>query len=517
MHRSISLIGCQMLSAQFGEADCEIPDTERYNHGHSTATDAVRNSSRREFRSVRRRVQFVLGDLLTFSIRNSTDINFTFRDTTGMWGSPSDMSLIRRYYLYRATLSVGFVTPIFTLFLLRSLTFTQVGTLSALYAFLSVVGEIPTGYIGDWLGRRASLLLSIVFTVGSLAGFIIVDGFIAYAVLYALWALALTFRTGSLDAWLYDILDERLDTDRFSHVRGRGDAVQKWIGMSSMILGGLLYSVNPVYPFVAAVAFNSLGVVTLLSLPKNHRYTEDGDGGELDPLLAVSVIRNQLARPSLRSFVLYVGLFYAITSASNTFVQPMAIETLGPYANGLGVQFATDTATVAARSGDAGPALAAGLGILYAVLTAVSSIGGFYAGAIEQCLGIRRVLLVVPLVTALALTLPLWLPLFAVPAFAFNKSSTSILQPIATGHINDAVGTVGRATVLSAFSMLYMLLRAPLVFATGAIADSTSATAAVAVLGCLFVGGGGLIWTIGSITESTRSDTESRSGHPNVE
>jgi hypothetical protein len=59
---------------------------------------------------------------------------------------------VGRYYAYRATLSVGFITPVFTLFLLRTLSFTEVGVLSAVYAGLSVVGEIPTGYVADHLG-----------------------------------------------------------------------------------------------------------------------------------------------------------------------------------------------------------------------------------------------------------------------------------------------------------------------------------------------------------------------------
>lgn len=423
----------------------------------------------------------------------------------------SDIGLIRRYYLYRVTLSIGFITPVFTLFLLRSLTFAQVGALSALYSFLSVVGEIPTGYVGDRLGRRASLLLSIVFTISSLAGFIIADAFWTFAVLYGLWALALTFRTGSMDAWLYDILDERLDTEQFSHVRGRGDAAQKWTSMASMVLGGALYGINPVYPFIAAVAFNSLGVLTLLSLPKNQQYTEDSDEGGVDPFVAIDAVRTQLMRPSLRSLVLYVGLFYAVTSASYTFIQPMAIETLGPYVQNLGVPITPETAVMAAQSSAASPAVALGLGAMYAGLTAVSAVGGYYAGPIEQYLGLRRVLLFVPVVTAIALMLPLWVPLVALPAFGINRSSTSVLQPIVTGHINDSVGTIGRATVLSAFSMLYMLLRTPLAFATGIIAELTSATGAVAVLGGLFLVAGGMVWATGTVAATAQSTTGSQS------
>ena len=51
------------------------------------------------------------------------------------------------YYLFRVTDSVGFIWPVFTLFLLwNDLTFTQIGTLSAISAVLVVVFEVPTGY-----------------------------------------------------------------------------------------------------------------------------------------------------------------------------------------------------------------------------------------------------------------------------------------------------------------------------------------------------------------------------------
>jgi hypothetical protein len=46
-------------------------------------------------------------------------------------------AIVRRYYVYEVTASVGFITPIFTLFLLyRGLSFTEVGTLSAILAVL---------------------------------------------------------------------------------------------------------------------------------------------------------------------------------------------------------------------------------------------------------------------------------------------------------------------------------------------------------------------------------------------
>ena len=431
-----------------------------------------------------------------------------------MFGPASDRGLVRRYYLYRATISVGFITPIFTLFLLRTLTFTQVGVLSAVCSALSVVGEIPTGYVGDRLGRRANLLLSVLFTVTSLAGFVLASGFLWYGFLYALWALALTFRSGSMDAWLYDTLSERLDSGQFSHIRGRGDAMQNWTAAVSMVAGGLLYGLDPTYPFVAAVGFNSLGSIALLSLPKNRQYADrgaDSDSGDrLHPLETVSVIRTYLARPPLRALVLYIGLFYAVLSVSHTYVQPMVVETLGPYVAALGVQVPAGGPMAAARAGEAGAALALGLGVLYAALTAVSSAGGYYAGAIEARLGVRKAVVVVPALTAVVLVVPLWIALVALPTFATIRTAKPLVQPIANGYINDHVEAVGRATLLSAVSMSYMALRTPLALAAGVAADATTATTAVAALGGLFLVAGGAVWLFGAIAPETVAASDGR-------
>jgi MFS family permease len=407
---------------------------------------------------------------------------------------------VGRYYAYRATLSVGFITPVFTLFLLRTLSFTEVGVLSAVYAGLSVVGEIPTGYVADHLGQRTSLLCSVAATVASLAGFVLVSSFAWYVVLYALWALALTLRSGSIDAWLYEALDEHLDADDFSHVRGRGDAVQRATSAVTMVGGGLLYGLDPTYPFVAAVAFTSLGFVTLLSLPANG-CDGDGDGADTGPgpRETFGLLRRRLLRPPLRSLVLFVGLFAAVLGVAAGYVQPMAVERLGPTASALGVSLPAGGAVAAARSGSAGPALALGLGVLYAGLSAVSSVGGYYAGAVERRLGVRGTLLAVTVATSVLLVLPVGLALLALPAFVAVRTGPAVFTPVAHGYVNDAVDGAGRATTLSGVSMLSMLVRTPLALAAGVVADATTATTAVATLGAGLFMVGGAVWLAGDV------------------
>lgn len=104
--------------------------------------------------------------------------------------------LVAKYYSFQVTRSIGFISPIFALFVLRDLSFAQYGLLGGLYSMLVILGEVPTGYIGDRYGRRTSLAISIVCSVLSLAGFVVAQSFLPYVLFWILWAFALTFASG---------------------------------------------------------------------------------------------------------------------------------------------------------------------------------------------------------------------------------------------------------------------------------------------------------------------------------
>jgi MFS family permease len=92
------------------------------------------------------------------------------------------------------------VTPIFTIVLLRDLSFSQLGALSELYSALVVLGEVPTGYVGDRVGHRNNLVSGAGFKAASLIGFVVAEPFPAFVVLYVFWVAGLTFDSGSKSA-----------------------------------------------------------------------------------------------------------------------------------------------------------------------------------------------------------------------------------------------------------------------------------------------------------------------------
>ncbi|WP_233274810.1 MFS transporter [Haladaptatus cibarius] len=388
--------------------------------------------------------------------------------------------LILKYYLFQATMSFGFFWPVFTIFLLhRGLNYTQIGLLGSVSAAFIVIGEIPSGYVSDYIGRRWSLLLGTIPLALSVFGFVVAQTFAAFAVLWILWALGIAFQSGSGDAWLYDALQDRLCEAEYTRVRGRGGSVNQWVSAGTMLTAGFLYSLDPRLPFVAGGFLLLTGVLVLFSLPASGRHANgddndstdsndtdddnddddivDDDDGEFTIVDAIPVIRRKLSEPPLRSFVLYTALFFAVINAADEFIQPTATQRLSLPQEGLGP--------------------------LYTAFSVVAAIASYYAGTIENSLSTRWAVLLIPSLVGIFFVAPLFFPLSAFPLFFVMKSANTVMKPIASGYVNDHIESIGRATVLSAVSMVYALVRLPLKPLVGVVADVRTPLVALAALG----------------------------------
>lgn len=376
--------------------------------------------------------------------------------------------VVAKYYLYQATVSFGFFAPVFTLFLLyRDLAYTEIALLSTQHAVLTVVGEVPTGYVGDRIGRRNSLLVSTAAMTLSIAGFVVASSLPAFAVLYGLWSLALVFRSGTGDAWLYETLREKLDNEeRFTTVRGRAGAVNRAVTVATMLAGGALYAVQPELPFVASTVLHALGVPVLLSLPKTAAFDDGGRGGASVRDTA-RVVRERLTVPGVRSVVAYAGVFFALVTVVDTYVQPIARDVVGVPESLLGV--------------------------LYAGFTLGTAFASYYAGSLDSLLGTRRATFVVPPAVTAVVGLAAMFPLLALPAFLLHKGANVALRSVVAGYLNDHAGDVGRATTLSAASMVYAVVRLPLILAIGVVADAYGPLLAVGAVAVVCLLGFGVV------------------------
>ncbi len=376
-------------------------------------------------------------------------------------------SIVARYYLFMATSTLGFLIPVWVVLLdqARGFSYTQITALDTAFFLTVLLAELPTGYVGDRIGRRNALAVSSVAVGLSAVAFGLVESYGAFLVVYVAWGLAQTFRTGNDSAWLYDALVRFGRPESFARVRGRGLAVLLATNAVTAIAGGYLYAADPRYPFVATGVVNILSGVVVATMPE----TSVADGAAFTVREAVDAL-SRLFDPGLRGFVLYVSLFYAAGWSVDLFVQPISLDA------GLG---------------------AVELGYLYAVLVGASAVASNYAGVAADRLGVARLLLVSPLVLGAAFLAVGVTPLAAVPVFVLMRVVLSATTPVAEGYLNDRTPSLGRATVLSASSMAISLATIPVKLASGPLADATSLFLTVAALGGALLVGSVLLLAVG--------------------
>ncbi|WP_425499771.1 MFS transporter [Natrinema caseinilyticum] len=385
---------------------------------------------------------------------------------------------VLKYYLYKSTKAVEFYRPIMYLFFLaQGLTFTQITILEAIYNLTTLFGEIPTGYVGDRIGRRNSLLVGTVLISVTLLGIGLAGSFLTLAVLYVCWSAGYNFRSGSEDAWLYDALTDDLSEGEFAHVRGRGESASLAVGAGAAIVGGYLGSLDLSYPWFVAAAVTGLGAVVLLTLdePETYKKTETD---ELSLRRTATIVTGALSQRNLRAFILYYYVLYAaVTYLVFVFLQPIF-------------------RTVVVDLGVSPDQVESLLGWFYAAYSLVGAVLSYYTGAIKDLLGVRLWFFVLPFVVGAALIGMYFVPVLALPTFLFARGLADVTRTFAGQYVNDRIETLGRATVLSAMAMVSGLAVVPFQLGSGVISDSVSPLFALAVGGAILVVGSGaiLLW-----------------------
>jgi MFS family permease len=395
---------------------------------------------------------------------------------------------VLKYYLFKATEAVEFYRPIMYLYLAQSLSFTQIVIIEALYNVTTVVGEIPTGYVGDRIGRRNSLAVGTALIAGTLAGLAFAGSFLVFALLFICWSLGYNFRSGTEDAWVYETLSDVAASEEFSRVRGRGQSIALTAGVGASLVGGYLGDIDLSYPFLAAAGFTAVGFLFVLTLDEPETY-EESDASDLGFGEAWEIVKTALRKRRLRAFILYYFvLFSAVTYLVFIFLQPVFESVLVD----LGIDISY-TIPVPGRddytlhvSPDNVSTL---LGGYYAAINLVSAGVSYKIDAIRERIGLRRWFVAVPLLVGTLLVAMLVYPPIALVALFVGWGSVEPTRVLAGQYVNDRIETLGRATVLSAMAMVSGLTVIPFQLGSGVLSDIISPRIALVVAGGVLIVG----------------------------
>lgn len=175
-------------------------------------------------------------------------------------------------------LPVGLVAPVLVLLLrARGLDLPLIGALFALYSAVVIVLELPTGGVADVLGRRRTLLVSRLLSVGGLALMAVAADVAVIAVAIMVLGTSRALQSGPLEAWYVDAVHAADPEATVQRGISRGWAVEA-VGLAvGAVTGGLLpqfFSGLPQaglivplsVPFILASALTLAGLLAVIGL-----------------------------------------------------------------------------------------------------------------------------------------------------------------------------------------------------------------------------------------------------------
>jgi len=168
------------------------------------------------------------------------------------------------YYLvvFLQNLAMSMMITSYVLFLYsKGLDPLQANLVNTVFMIGNFIFEVPTGVYADYFGRKKSIMLFfLVWTIGhfvyffsnSLSDFILAE---------LIAALAITFITGALDAWLIDAIGEGEYVGKIDYVISQAQVYGKTAFIIGGLVGGYLATINLAIPFLAEGFISLLGFV----------------------------------------------------------------------------------------------------------------------------------------------------------------------------------------------------------------------------------------------------------------
>ncbi len=365
-----------------------------------------------------------------------------------------------KLYAYKFISEFYLIVPVLIpYYVSHGLNSTEVFTIQATYALAVLLLEVPSGYLADVIGRRATLILGAAFMPLGLAVYAFSDRFLAFVLAESLIAVANSMRSGCESALIYDTLLELKEADHYKKYEGQAILFTRVGTAASAVLGGVAALAFLRLPFLINIATSSLLLPLAFSLTEPQRIKRRARNPFLDIL---RIARFSFAHGEIRHLIFYAAL---VGSAGI-----IAVWASFLYYESLGISVGF-------------------FGLIFAVFQLSSAFGSSRAHAIEKAIGMRQALTLPLLIGAIFILAGLVHSPIIIPFIILYSFLWGLSFPLFLDLINRRIESDIRATVLSvammAGSLTYVVL-APLF---GKLVDTSSLGKAFFILGFCFLAG----------------------------
>jgi MFS family permease len=392
-----------------------------------------------------------------------------------------------RFCTYGFLKNLRFFEPFMVLYF-RSigLSFLEIGILFGVSSAATWILELPTGFVADIFGRRASMVASMIAYLCSFAVFHLFHVFWICAGAMVLFGAGEAFRTGTHKALILEHLRARGISDyRVDYYGATRGASQTGSAVNALIAAGLVFATGSYrYIFLAAMAPYVLNLVNLATYPKSLDGHLEGEHHRVRMKETFRHFRDSLTTGPAVKGILNSSVFDGFFSAAKEYLQPV-LKTM-----------AVSLPVFAALSGDRRTAVAVGA-VYFALYLgtgwASRSAGKFSRRIRSQSTAVNLTFLAGSAVLGLA-GLMQWISLSTVSVVLFVALFLlqNLRRPILLAWISERISHRAMASGLSAESQAKSLVGVVVAPLLGLLADTAGVgpalvVTAVAMAGTLFL------------------------------
>ena len=209
---------------------------------------------------------------------------------------------INKYLVYISMSRALFYLPIFVIF------YNELGVpYSVVMLFFSVLSvvkfllEVPSGSFADNVGRKKTLILSLMFKIVSLFLLVILAffvnkvnllGYIAIIISTVFFGLGEVLESGTADALIYDYLKFCNEEDLYKDVTSKANSLVFFTFSISGITGSIMYSVNRSIPYIVTLVAFVFSFISILSFNEINLSSKDKKSEKLVSSTFATIIKS---------------------------------------------------------------------------------------------------------------------------------------------------------------------------------------------------------------------------------
>lgn len=318
-------------------------------------------------------------------------------------------------------------------FFQKSLSASEIYLIYAIFSILVFVLEVPTGYIGDKIGHKNSILIGLFCGIIGFCGLIFFKGFYGIIISYFFMALMTSLISGSDEAILYDCLKQDGRENDFESVYAKTESFSYAASIAANILAGIIATFSMTIDVLVQISFLIIAFLIFVGTNVISGFVDEENN-------IVGVKEKVKESKMLIMLLVLAGLFMTSTLLGTKFSQQIML---------------------------AGNIPLSLFGVFTAIMTLVASLFSYIAPKITWIP--FSVLMLIPSVILIIIGIS------GKSAFILLLILTSMSRAMGniklSAYINNQISSKYRATINSIKSLLFRVFYSIIIFVGGKMAD----------------------------------------------